>query len=144
MKISNILTISTIFAISSLDAVVAGTGSLTIEMLDLQSSEGQAVFVVMDSETSHHGKTPVYIKSAVSIEQGEAHIVLNDMPAGHYSAVIYHDINSNGELDNYFFGMPREPYGFSNNARNKMGIPTFSESRFEISSNQATQKISVK
>ena len=131
-------------AVFSLNNTAIAAGSLTIEMLNLTSSEGQAIFVVMDSDTSHRGETPIYTKSIVPIEQGRARFTLDDIPPGLYSAVAYHDQNGNGELDRHFFGMPKEAYGFSNNARNKFGIPTFEESRFEITSSRTVQKITVK
>ncbi len=117
---------------------------LTIEMLGINSNQGQAIFILMDSESSHRGKTPIFKRSTSSINAHEARTTFTDIPAGDYSAVIYHDLNGNGKLDRNFFGKPKEPYGFSNNARNSFGIPDFDESSFEISSNTNVQKIIVK
>ena len=44
-----------------------------------------------------------------------------ELPPGTYAIGIFHDANLNNRLDNYFFGVPREQYGFSNNARGFMG-----------------------
>jgi uncharacterized protein (DUF2141 family) len=140
----NVIAAATAAVVFSLNTTAIAAGSLTIEMLNLTSSEGQAIFVVMYSVTSHRGKAPIYTKSIVPIEQSRARFTLHDMPPGLYSAVAYHDQNGNGKLDRHFFGMPKEPYGFSNNARNKLGIPTFEDSRFEITSSQTIQKITVK
>ncbi|MDZ7756077.1 DUF2141 domain-containing protein [Rhodohalobacter sp.] len=39
-------------------------------------------------------------------------------------SAIYHDKNTNGELDTNLSGIPEEAYGFSNNARgNALGRP---------------------
>ena len=38
----------------------------------------------------------------------------------------------NNRLDNYFFGVPREQYGFSNNARGFMGPPSFEDAAFSL------------
>ncbi len=128
----------------SLNVSALETASLSIEMLGLQSSEGQAVFVVMDSEASHQGKAPVFVKKIVPIQQGSAKLMLTNMPSGVYSVVIYHDLNANGELDRYFFGLPKEAYGFSNNARGSVGIPDFETSSFRVGTTHSSQQITVK
>jgi len=51
---------------------------------------------------------------------------------GEYAITIYHDSNSNGELDTNFFRIPKERYGFSNNARNTFGPPDFEKCLFEV------------
>ena len=51
---------------------------------------------------------------------------------GTYAVGIFHDANLNNLLDNYFFGVPREQYGFSNNARGFMGPPSFNDAAFAV------------
>ena len=55
---------------------------------------------------------------------------LSDLPAGQYAVSCYHDLNGNGVLDKNWFGIPSEPYGFSNDARPSFRAPTWEESRF--------------
>lgn len=128
----------------SLNVSALQAATLGIEMLGLQSSQGQAIFVIMDSAESHQGKAPVFARKIVPIQQGVAKLILKNVPSGIYSAVIYHDINANGELDRYFFGLPREAYGFSNNARGKLGIPAFDASSFRVGATHSAQKITIK
>ncbi|MEH6470916.1 MAG: DUF2141 domain-containing protein [Halopseudomonas sp.] len=118
--------------------------TLTIDMDGLDSDQGQAIFILMDSEFSHQGKLPVYIKSAKPIEGGKSQMIFTGIPSGDYSAVIYHDVNNNGELDRTFYGMPTEPYGFSNNARGSFGPPDFAESLFHIDDSASHLTITVK
>lgn len=128
----------------SLNVSALETASLSIEMLGLQSSQGQAVFVVMDSEASHQGEAPVFAREIIAIRHGAAKLTLKNVPSGVYSAVIYHDLNANGELDRYFFGLPKEAYGFSNNARGAIGIPAFEMSSFRVGSAHSSQQIMIK
>ena len=55
-----------------------------------------------------------------------------ELPPGTYAIGIFHDANLNNRLDNYFFGVPREQYGFSNNARGFMGPPAFEGAAFLV------------
>jgi uncharacterized protein (DUF2141 family) len=41
--------------------------------------------------------------------------------------IVFHDENGNGRLDKNFWGVPTEPYGFSNNAVGTLGAPRFAE-----------------
>lgn len=55
------------------------------------------------------------------------------LPPGDYAAAVIHDLNGNGKLDRSVFGIPREPYGFSNGAAR----PDFEKARFTISRDTA-------
>lgn len=55
-----------------------------------------------------------------------------DVAPGTYAIGIFHDVNLNNRLDNYFFGVPKEQYGFSNDARGFMGPPSFEAASFEV------------
>jgi uncharacterized protein (DUF2141 family) len=55
-----------------------------------------------------------------------------ELPAGTYAIGIFHDVNLNNKMDNNFFGVPKEQYGFSNNARAFFGPPTFETAAFEL------------
>lgn len=48
-----------------------------------------------------------------------------DIPAGQYAIGVFHDVNANNSLDTNFFGVPKEQYGFSNNATGNFGPPSF-------------------
>ncbi|MCP4053769.1 MAG: DUF2141 domain-containing protein [Mesoflavibacter sp.] len=56
------------------------------------------------------------------------------LPTGIYAIKAYHDENSNGQLDKRAMGMPKERYGFSNNARGFLGLPGYEETTFELQS----------
>ncbi len=138
-----LLTLS-LLALGAQAASALEVGSLTVEMQGIQADGGQAIFILMDSESSHQGKTPIFTRKLSAINLQSATVTFSDVPTGDYSAVIYHDVNANGELDRNFFGKPKEPYGFSNNARNAFGIPDFDDSKFEVSARHNVQTITVK
>ena len=55
-----------------------------------------------------------------------------ELPAGQYAVGIFHDVNLNNKMDNNFLGLPKEQYGFSNNARALFGPPSFEDAAFEL------------
>ena len=54
------------------------------------------------------------------------------LPPGACAIGIFHGANLSNRLDNHFFGVPREQYGFSNNARGFMGPPSFEDAAFSM------------
>lgn len=48
------------------------------------------------------------------------------------SFALFHDVNSNGDCDLNFLGIPTEPYGFSRNVQPVFKVPSFTETRMEI------------
>ena len=66
------------------------------------------------------------------IEGSLCHWQVSGLPSGWYAVAIYQDKNGNGKLDRNVFGMPLEPYGFSNNAHGVMGPPSFGDARFQL------------
>ena len=59
-----------------------------------------------------------------------------DLPAGRYAIAVYHDENSNGKMDTYWYGKPREGAAASNNPHPSFRAPNFKESSFDLSDNQ--------
>jgi len=53
--------------------------------------------------------------------------VIESLPYGEYAVMLYHDENGNDKLDKNIVGVPKEPYGFSNNARARLGLPLYEQ-----------------
>ncbi|MEM6263336.1 MAG: DUF2141 domain-containing protein [Bacteroidota bacterium] len=66
------------------------------------------------------------------------------LPPGDYAISAYHDINDDEELNLSLLGIPKEPYGFSNNPRRGMGPASFEEASFRFNKNNQTLVIELK
>lgn len=53
-----------------------------------------------------------------------------EIPNGVYSISLFIDVNGNQEFDTNFLGLPKEQYGFSNNAMGTFGPPKFEPASF--------------
>ena len=51
---------------------------------------------------------------------------------GDYAVAIYQDENNNDNCDKNFFGIPVEPYAFSNDIRPKLSVPSFDDCSFPL------------
>ena len=55
-----------------------------------------------------------------------------DVPDGIVAIAVFHDVNGNGAVDEGFLGIPKEQYGFTNNARPLFRPPTYHASSIVI------------
>jgi uncharacterized protein (DUF2141 family) len=68
-----------------------------------------------------------------SVPAGEKVVVdFEGLEPGEYAIKAFHDLNSNGEMDFNMLGIPREPYGFSNDARATFSPPAFKDAKFIV------------
>ena len=56
-----------------------------------------------------------------------------DLPAGTYAIGVFHDVNGNNSLDTNFLGIPKEQYGFGNDAIGRFGPPNFNDAAITVS-----------
>jgi uncharacterized protein (DUF2141 family) len=58
-------------------------------------------------------------------------VCLNVPAPGTYAIAVYHDENNDRDFNRTFIGMPKEGYGFSNDAPALAGLPSFDDARFD-------------
>lgn len=83
------------------------------------------------NSAEHFMKQYFQIKE-VKVDNENVVIIFDNLPFGEYAFSIFQDVNDNGVLDTNLLGIPREPWGFSNNARGKFGPPDFKAARFIV------------
>jgi uncharacterized protein (DUF2141 family) len=102
--------------------------TLRVEVTNFENKASTKVYVSVFSENDFLEKS---IQSKSIIASGNKVIVEFDLPYGEYAVSTYQDVNSNGKLDRYFIGKPKEPYGFSNNVK-PFGPPSFKDCKFTL------------
>lgn len=118
-----------------IDVVSAVAPPLTVTITNLKSTES-AIYLAVYKSQQDFGKSEGLFKSARLNPNGKTSVTfeLPDLALGTYAIGVYQDINGNGKLDTGFFGIPNEPYGFSNNFRPVFSGPTFDKCKFQYSS----------
>ena len=101
-----------------------------------------AIMVALYDEATYGGGQPVRA-ARIDVAAGEHSVSFEGLPAGDYGVKAFHDVNGNGRMDTNPFGMPTEPFAFSNNARGNMGPASWDRARFTVSG-AAAQTISIR
>jgi uncharacterized protein (DUF2141 family) len=97
------------------------------------AASGRIAFALFRGAASFGGAGDPLRKAFVALEpDGAATWEITDLRAGDYAIKAFHDVNGNGRLDRGAFGIPTEPYGFSRNARGRLGPPGYDDARFRF------------
>jgi uncharacterized protein (DUF2141 family) len=110
----------TLFVASTLNA----QNKLTVVIDGIENIEGQILIGVYDE--AGFMKKPIDAKIE-KIEDETVTVVFDSIARGEYALSVFQDENNNYQLDAGLFGIPTEKYGFSNNAKGKMGPPAFKD-----------------
>ena len=133
-----------ILAIPSHAAVITpeltGTSVLILTVSDIRKQRGNLSIGLYGSEKGYTtGKRVAGAQVPVSTESVMGQF--SDIPAGTYAIRLYHDIDDSGDMNTNAFGIPSEPYAFSNNARGTMGPASWEKAKFRVHGEQTAHRI---
>lgn len=126
--------------VQTADAQTAN-GAVAIQLSGLQP-QGQVMVQIFSSEAGYRGGQAVGATMA-RVNSETAQVRFADLPAGQYAVRLFHDLNGDGEMNTNPFGIPTEPYAFSNNARGQFGPASWADAAFTIEAGETTQQINV-
>jgi uncharacterized protein (DUF2141 family) len=117
-----------IFATCLATAASSETLKLTVET----TSEVGSIYAAVYSSADAFEKGEITTSVAGAVSGGKTELEIHNLKPGTYGIVLFHDLNGNEELDRNLFGMPREPFGFSNNPVIQFSAPKFEAFKFEF------------
>ena len=68
---------------------------------------------------------------------------ITDLEYGEYAIAIYQDKNADKKLNTGMFGIPKEPYAFSNNFKPKFSGPKYDDCKFTYSADKTELSIAM-
>jgi uncharacterized protein (DUF2141 family) len=117
-------------------------GRIEVVVTNIKGSTGHIRIGLFTNETDFLEK-PVAGKE-VKVSGTKAVVTFEGLSSGNYAVSVYHDENSNGELDTNVMGIPKEGFAFGNNAMGMFGPPSFEKAKIYIDGNSVLQEIALK
>ena len=120
----------------------AYTHNLEISVSNIQERKGQFIIAVFKDGKGY----PDNGKKAVLTDV----FGIDDLPykttlaSGEYAISIYQDLNLNKNFDKKIFGIPKEPFGFSQNPTIFVGAPKYKNVKFQLGSETVNLDIELK
>ena len=112
-------------------APAAWAADLTLALSTRASGGTIAVAVYRDAEAFRRGQSPVATR-VVPRTGTVTSVTIPGLAPGRYAVAAFHDTDGNGALTLWPIGLPREAYGFSNDARGRFGPPPFAAAAFDL------------
>ena len=143
--------LSRIFFVSSLLAMLEIQASELIINLSDQKKAGTLMLAIYNNTDAFEGSVIKEKRSEVGVFKGlELYLEPKDsmrlsieIPDGEYAIAFFIDANGNKKLDKNFLGIPKEQFGFSNNAMGTLSAPSFEQAKFKVAGN-TVQNIKLK
>ncbi len=105
--------------------------NVTFVMENLESDQGSVRAGVYKDEAGFLKNAIASCASKGVLVHKQARVICQLKP-GTYVVALYHDENDNKKLDTNFMHIPKEGYGFSNNAKGSFGPPEFKDAAFTV------------
>jgi uncharacterized protein (DUF2141 family) len=131
-------------------------------MLEIQASEllinlsdqkkaGTLMLAIYNNAEAFEGSVIKEKRSEVGVFKGlelylepmDSTQLSTEIPDGDYAIAFFIDANGNKKLDKNFLGIPKEQFGFSNNAMGTLSAPSFEQAKFRVAGN-TVQNIKLK
>lgn len=105
---------------------------LTLTITNIGSSEGVVQVLVFDQAEGFPDTPSKAYKILKLAIQNDRAVTVVDIPDGKYAISAFHDHDGDGKMRTGAFGIPKDAYGFSNNAKGIFGPPAFGKAAFDI------------
>ena len=121
------------------------TSSLIVIVKNIELIQGTLEVQLSSDSLQYHGDIEPSLKlvSSVKVNNNEMYFEFENLAQGEYALAIYQDLNENGKLDRKKFGIPAEPFAFSNNALRRFGPPYFEQAKFSVGKGKNTQELNL-
>ncbi len=123
------LALTTLLLNAQTKSETVSDGTTITVSVPIKSTSGKVLFSLHNETTFM--KNPLVGLSS-EIKDGMATVTFTNVTSGIYGIVVLHDENDNKRMDFEPNGMPKEPYGISNNIMS-MGPPQWNDAKFEVS-----------
>jgi uncharacterized protein (DUF2141 family) len=123
----------------------AQTGRHTITFTNIHQSKGK-IYIAWYNNASRFSKKDKSLFWKIIDADGSNTVSVSfaHLEKGVYAIAAFLDENGNGKMDTNFLGIPKEKYGFSNNARPLMRAANFQEASFRVDEKDSAQQIKLK
>ncbi|MEM7701694.1 MAG: DUF2141 domain-containing protein [Pseudomonadota bacterium] len=113
-------------------SLVSATTTLEITFAQIADPTGQIMLAMFDSKEAYESGVAPVKAIAVPVTGEAATVRIPDLRHGRYGFKIVHDLNGDGAMNTNPFGMPIEPFAFSNNAVANMGPASWEAAAFDV------------
>jgi len=118
-------------------------GKIVVNITNIKNDKGVCRTCLFNNSSAFNGETGQPVRClSIAVKNKTAQANFENIPAGKYAVMVFHDANSNNKIDRNFLGIPKEGYGASKNKLPFASAPTFDDNMF-ILKDRTTSNISI-
>jgi len=121
-----------LFVLALSTVVESENPELTITINNIEALKGRIRIGVFNKSENFLKREAAIKHYYITIKNATETITITDLPKGDYGFSMFHDKNSDDEFNRNFLGIPKEPYGFSNNVKPTFSAPSYEECKFSL------------
>ena len=114
---------------------------LEVKVGKIKSNKGNIIVGLYDKD-DHFPRNAMEGKIVKASKDGVI-VIFDNVRPGKYAVSILHDENKNKDLDQNRLGIPKEGFGFSNNAMGAIGPPSFEKASIQVLADQKDTVIAI-
>jgi uncharacterized protein (DUF2141 family) len=115
---------------------------LQVTVTQIKGLKGDIIVGIFDNDKDFL-KKPIEAKTTKASADSIT-VVFENIKPGKYAVSVIHDANKNQDLDKNKLGIPKEGFGFSNDAMGALGPPAFESAQFDLTPSQKDLDIDIK
>lgn len=129
----------------AMSTTIAHAAELRITVNNVVPNQGELRVALFDRADGFPGEPEARLPQQELAASGESvEVVFASVPPGRWAAMVMQDLNGNKVVDTNFLGMPKEPYGASNNKLPRLSPPNFDDSSFTVGPNSTSITIDLR
>ena len=115
-------------------------GTLTVNISSIESEKGTIRVNIFRKEDDIFGKP--YLLKLITPDTDGIKVAFENLPFSEYVVYVFHDKNNNKKMD-HSWGLPAEPFGYSNNWKLTLfsGKPSYEKTKMTFSKSNTTVNI---
>lgn len=120
-------------------------GDVSVTITDMRSTEGvvRACMTTNEDIFPKCRKDPESHRLVIAARENMT-LTFRDVKPGRYAIALLHDENDNGKADRALGMMPKEGFGFSRDAKVRMGPPKFKDAVFDYTGKAKSMTIKMR
>lgn len=118
---------------------------LTVNVQGLKAAKGRVCYNLFSSSAGFPASAQKAVRAeCIPASSSSSAIAFGDLTPGTYAVAVFHDANSDGQLNKNGFGIPTEGFGFSQNPGIISGPPRFSDAAILVAGQSNAIQINLK
>ncbi|MDP3853945.1 DUF2141 domain-containing protein [Phenylobacterium sp.] len=120
----------------------AAQSALTVAFEGIKTQKGAIMVALYDTEAAFDGGKPVSV-AMIPATAARVETKIAGLAPGRYAVKAFHDVDGDGKMGTNPFGMPTEPFAFSNNAVGMMGPAKWPAAAFMLDAASAAHTMTI-